>query len=332
MTSPARLRWGILGVAKINERLVPAFHESTTADLLGIASRDGARAKQAAAEYQIPQAFDSYEALLASPDIDAVYNPLPNTLHDEWTRKAADAGKHILCEKPLCPTAAESLALVEYCRAKGVRLMDGFMWPHHPRTQRIRELIDSDTIGRVKRVTASFTFNLEMDADNIRLQPGKAGGSLLDVGCYTTFGIRWAFGEEPVKVFATAVEKFGVDVEMNGIFWFADGRMASFDCGFTAPLRMRVEITGTKGVIEIPDMWLPSPEAAFSVQADGQSPERHTVPGYNQIVCMLDDFAHAVRENRDPVPLVMEAVKGARVMDALARSAREGRVVEVEQG
>ena len=194
-----RLRFGILSVAKINDRLIPAFKKAQNAELRAIASRDLGRARQAASAAGLPVAHGSYEALLADPTIDAVYIPLPNTLHDEWARRAADAGKHVLCEKPLTPTAAQAQALVDYCRAKGVTLMDGFMWPHHPRTAEMRRLIDAGEIGEVRRVSGAFTFRLPMDAGNIRLQPGMAGGSLLDVGCYPVYGIRWAFGEEPVR-------------------------------------------------------------------------------------------------------------------------------------
>src|SRR5262245_34378396 len=224
-----KLRWGILGVAKINNRLLPSFHKLTRGELHAIVSRDLARARAAAADAGIPVAHGSYEALLADPAIDAVYIPLPNTMHDEWTRKAADAGKHILCEKPLTPTAAEAQALVDYCRAKGVTLMDGFMWPHHPRTAVMRRLIDEGAIGEVRRVTGAFTFRLPPDPVNIRLRPDMAGGSLLDVGCYPVYGIRWAFGAEPVRVWATARMQHGVDVEVSGALGFADGRTATFD-------------------------------------------------------------------------------------------------------
>src|SRR5205085_1485213 len=136
--------------------------------------------------------------------IDAVYIPLPNHLHDEWTRKAADAGKHVLCEKPLTPTAAESRALVDYCRARGVRLMDGFMWPHHPRTPQLRKFLDGGGIGQVVHVKSTLTFPLDLNSQNIRLRPETAGGSLLDGGCYPVYAIRWAIGDEPTSVMATA--------------------------------------------------------------------------------------------------------------------------------
>src|SRR5439155_19847862 len=153
-----KLRWGILGVAKINERLLPAFAKAQNAELRGIASRSLDKAQAAAQAAGIPRAYGSYEALLDDPDIDAVYNPLPNILHAEWTRKAAERGKHVLCEKPLTPTAREAEALVVFCDAKKIKLMDGFMWPHHPRTGRIRQYLDNGKLGRVERVSGTVTF------------------------------------------------------------------------------------------------------------------------------------------------------------------------------
>ncbi len=324
-----KLRWGILGVAKINDRLLPGFAKASNAELVGIASRSLDKAKAAASAAGIPKAFGSYEALLADPEIDAIYNPLPNTLHDEWTRKAADHGKHVLCEKPLTPTAREAEALVEYCHAKKVKLMDGFMWPHHPRTAKIKELIQGGTLGRVMRVTGAFTFKLPMDPTNIRLQIGMAGGGLLDVGCYPVYGIRWAFGEEPVRVFAAARYKHGVDVAMSAVLWFADGRLASFDCGFDQPMRQWIEIVCEKGAIGVPEMWVPR-KPTYAVELN-ESPEiqEFAVPGFDQIQCMLEDFGRYVLEDKPVWPAPEEAIKSARVMDALLVSARDGCVVEV---
>jgi xylose dehydrogenase (NAD/NADP) len=324
-----KLRWGILGVAKINDRLLPGFAEAADTQLLAIASRDAAKAKAAAAKAGIPRAYGGYEALLADPEIEAVYIPLPNTLHAEWTKMAADAGKHVLCEKPLCPTAAAAADVVAHCRTRGVRLMDGFMWPHHARTARLRQMIDAGEIGEVRHVSGTFTFTLAADAPNVRFRPDLAGGSLLDVGCYPVYGIRWAFQAEPVSVTATAKMRNGVDVEMSGVLEFANGRMGMFDCGFNSPQRQWLEITGTAGVIRIHEMWVPNRSADFDIDRAGQKLETVVVEGRDQIACMLEDFAHAVRADRDPEPGPDEAVKTLKVLDALAKSAREGRAVEV---
>jgi D-xylose 1-dehydrogenase (NADP+, D-xylono-1,5-lactone-forming) len=324
-----KLRWGILGVAKINERLLPAFAKANNAELIGIASRSLEKANDAARIAGISKAYGSYDALLADPQIEAIYNPLPNTLHDEWTRKAAERGKHVLCEKPLTPTAREAEALIEFCHAKKVKLMDGFMWPHHPRTQQMRTLLDSGKLGRVERVTSAFTFNLAMDPTNIRLQESMAGGSLLDVGCYPVYGIRWAFGEEPVKVWAAARFQFGVDVAMSATLWFADGRIANFDCGFVHPFRQWLEVVGEKGTLTVTDMWLPR-KATYTVQYDEKTEsEEHGVYGHDQIQCMLENFGCYVLEDKPVWPAPEEAIKNARVMDALLTSAREKRCVKV---
>ena len=323
-----KLRWGILGVAKINDRLLPAFAKAANANLVGIASRALDKARAAATAAGIPRAFGSYEALLADPGIDAVYIPLPNTLHDEWTRKAAERGKHVLCEKPLAPTAREAEMLVAFCHEKKIKLMDGFMWPHHPRTAKIKELLNSGKLGRVERVTSAFTFQLPMDPTNIRLQMSMAGGGLLDVGCYPVYGIRWAFGEEPVRVWAGARYLHGVDVALSATFWFADGRTASFDCGFTHPMRQWMEIICEKATLTVPQMWVPS-ETIYVVQYDNGESEQFAADGHDQIQCMIEDFGRYVLDDQPVWPAPEEAIKSARVMDALLVSARDGCVVDV---
>jgi predicted dehydrogenase len=325
-----KLRWGILGVAAINNRILPSFLRARNAELRAIASRTHDKAKAAAKAAGIPVAHAGYEALLDDPNIDAVYIPLPNTLHDEWTRKAAERGKHIWCEKPLCTTAVAAQSLVDFCGAKGVKLMEGFMWPNHPRTAHLRRFLDSGGIGEVRRVGGSFTFLMKpLDPNNIRLKPEMGGGSLFDVGCYPVYAIRWAFGAEPVQALATAGMQHGVDVEMNGILTLADGRMAMFDCGFTLPYRGRLEIVGTEGTVDVPEMWVPLPRATYSIRREGKQVEEVVIEGEDQIQRMIENFGAAVLENRPIVPSPDEAVKTLRVLDALAKSAREGKAVVV---
>ncbi|MBI1830217.1 MAG: Gfo/Idh/MocA family oxidoreductase [Planctomycetes bacterium] len=324
-----KLRWGILGVAKINERLLPAFAKAANAEVVGIASRSLQKAQDAAKAAGIPKALGSYEALLDDPSIDAIYNPLPNTLHDEWTRKAAERGKHVLCEKPLTPSARACESLVNFCRDKKIKLMDGFMWPHHPRTRAIREFLDSGKLGRVERVTGTFTFQLPMDPSNIRLQAKMAGGSLLDVGCYPVYGIRWAFGDEPVKVWAAGRFQFDVDVAMSATLWFADGRLATFDCGFVHPLRQWLEIVCEKGTLGVPEMWVPRKSNYMVTYNESTESSEVKVEGFDQIQCMIENFGRYVLEDKPVWPPPTEAIKTAKVMDALLTSAREKRCVKV---
>lgn len=326
---PEKVRWGILGVAKINDRLIPAFKKIRNGTLQAIASRSQVRAESAARAAEIPKAYGSYEQLLDDPAIDAVYIPLPNHLHGEWTRKAADRGKHVLCEKPLAPSEKEAQAVVDYCRAKKVKLMDGFMWPHHPRTAQLRRLLDDGAIGDIRLVKGAFTFLLDLNPQNIRLHEEMGGGSLLDVGCYPVYGIRWAFAAEPVSVYASATLDQGVDLSLNGLLKFADGRTAEFDCGFTLPFRGWLEIVGTRGVVQVPQMWLPGPNAEYLVQKGEGRLEAVRVPGHDQIQCMLENFGNVVLTDGDVNPSPVEAVRSLRVLDALARSAREGREISV---
>jgi predicted dehydrogenase len=330
MSTSQKVRWGILGVANINNRWLPSFPRAKHAELRAIASRDPSKAQAAASAAGIPKAHGSYEALLSDPEIDAVYLPLPNTLHAEWTRKAADRGKHILCEKPLTTTAPLAEELIEYCAARNVKLMEGFMWPHHPRTARIRQALDSGTIGQVQHVAGTFTFPLPLDPSNIRLRPEMAGGSLLDVGCYPVFAIRWAFGEEPVHVFAAARYDYGVDLEVSGILWFADGRTGTFDCGFVSPMRQWLEITGSDGVLRVPDLWVPPlARATFTIECNGRENELVAVEGEDQIARMIDDFSLAVQGTAPLHPDPMEGAKTLRVLDALALAAQEERWIDV---
>ena len=331
---PNPIRWGVLGVAAITDRLLPAFGACPDAELVAVSSRNLARAQEAANRYGNCRAHGSYDDLLADPGVDAVYNPLPNHLHAEWTKKAADAGKHVLCEKPMAMTAAEAQSMADHCAAKNLRLLDGFMWPHHPRTKKLRETIAAGTIGPVQKVVAAFTFKMdEFDANAFRLQPEAGGGGLYDVGCYCVFATRMFMGAEPVKVVARAETFNGVDVDLTAILTFADGRTAHFDCGFAHPLRTRVEIVGTAGVIRVPNLWIPDDDATFEVARQsgdfGQAVEVITTPGHDQMACMLSEFAEAVRAGRDPVPGPNEAIKTAKVIDALLEAARTRREVGV---
>lgn len=321
----SKVRWGILSTAKINDQMIPAMHEADNAELVGVASRDLEKAQSYALDRNIPKAFGSYQELLDDPDIDVVYVPLPNTLHEEWTRRIAEAGKHVLCEKPLCPTADEAQSLIDFCDSKGVKLLDNFMWPHHPRTALLRQILDRGDIGDVQHVVGNFSFPMNpLDQSNIRLQKDLAGGALLDIGIYPVYGIRWAMGAEPVKVHAQAKFLHDVDVEMSAILYFADDRSATFDCAFTWPYRGALEITGTQGTLSMPKMWQPRDSANWIITTiDGES-EEHVIEGENHRVHLVQNFSRAILDNEPASPEMAEAVKTLRVLDALAKSAREG--------
>ena len=193
----------------------------------------------------------------------------------------------------------------------------------------IRDRLAAGVIGKVRRVTSTFTFRLPCDPGNIRLQPQAAGGSLLDVGCYPVYGIRWAMSAEPVRAWATARYEYGVDVEMTGVLWFADGAVASFDCGFIHPHRQWLEIVGETGTIYVPEMWVPTGRPEFEVYRDGAAIQRTGAPG-EQIQHMLENFSHYVMNGAPVYPSPEDAVKTLRVLDALAQSAREQRIIDVQ--
>jgi predicted dehydrogenase len=194
----------------------------------------------------------------------------------------------------------------------------------------VRQVLDSGAIGEVQRVAGAFTFPMRpLNPDNIRLKASLAGGSLLDVGCYPVYAIRWAFGAEPVRVYAAARYQYGVDVEMNGLVWLADGRVGAFDSGFTLPLRGWLEITGVDGTIFIPDLWQPGPRATFAIKRIGKPMEEEAIEGEDQIVHMIDHFSRSILQGETPRPSPREAVSTLRVLDALALSAREEREIDV---
>ena len=331
---PTPLRFGVLGVAAITDRLLPAFQACPDAELVAVASRGLDRAQAAADRYGNCRAHGQYEDLLADPEVEAVYVPLPNHLHAEWVKRAANAGKHVLCEKPMALTASQAQEMADHCAQRQVRLMDGFMWPHHPRTQKLRDTIAAGTIGTVQKVVSAFTFKMdEFDANAFRLQPEAGGGGLYDVGCYCIFATRLFMGAEPTSVVAKAQQYNGVDVDLTAILTFADGRTAHFDCGFAHPLRTHVEIVGTTGLIRVPNLWIPDDAAAFEIVRPsgdfGQGVEIVTTPGCEQMSAMLSEFAAAVRAERDPVPGPGEAVRTGRVIDALLEALRTKREVAV---
>ncbi len=327
-----KIRWGIMGVAKINQRLIPGFKGAKKASLQAIASRSLEKAREAAKVDEIPQAYGSYEELLADKNIDAIYIPLPNHMHYEWACKCADVGKHVLCEKPLTPIAKESESLVDYFEKKKIKLMDGFFWPHHPRTHLMKKIIQEGKIGQVQQVHGAFTFPLQpLSTENIRLQADSAGGGLLDVGCYPVYGIRWAMQEEPLSVFAKSTLFAGVDVNLCAQLTFANNRYATFSCGFISPFRAGLEIVGTEGVLKVDNMWVPKEPTSYWL-GDGENGfTEHRLEPVNQISCMIDDISEAILNNSEVIPHPREAIKTLKVLDAIKASTIEGREVLVQK-
>jgi predicted dehydrogenase len=245
------LRWGLLSTARINRALIPAIRSSARSELTTIASRTIDRAREYAREWEIPRPLGSYEALVHDPDIDVVYIPLPNHLHVEWTVRALEAGKHVLCEKPLALTVEEVDRIAEACRRTGRVAAEAFMYRHHPLTEAVQLTVASGRLGEVKSFRGAFTFPLTRDGD-VRLDPAMGGGSLWDVGCYPLSYANLLTGKAPVEVFGwQRTSDRGVDMEFFAMMRYADGSVAQFDCGFAGPFRAEMEVVGTGGVLRI---------------------------------------------------------------------------------
>lgn len=321
-----RLRWGILGCAAIADRaVIPAIQASETGELLAVASRDESKARKKAEQFGIPKFYGSYEALLADPDIDAVYIPLPNHLHKQWTIAAARAGKHILCEKPLALNAVEAQEMVDACKEAGVHLAEAFMYRHHPRIARVKEIIASGEIGDVRGIHGVFTFNGAANKGDIRFVKEWGGGSIFDVGCYPLSAARFIMGVEPEAVTVHALfspEHDDVDMMASGLVEFPGHVSLTFDCGMWATFRNELEIVGTEGTIVLKPSFLPSMENDdIKIQAGDSI--RHEGPyGVNAYVAQSDQFARTVWGQEQPAYSAEDAVQNMKLLEACVASAR----------
>lgn len=327
--------WGILGTANIAAGVGQAMDAAQGAELVAVASRDGERARSWGTARGLQRTYAGYEALLEQEDIEAVYIPLPPSLHMEWTIKAAERGKHVLCEKPLAANAAEARAMVSACRANQVQLMDGVMWVHHRRTAMMKEDMQSGTLGPLRRVTAAFSFNWdEIPEDNIRVSKELGGGALGDLGYYCVRAILWAFDELPVSVYAAARFHRGVDFNLAGLLWFEGERMASFDCGFDTASRRWFEVAGTRRSLVCDDFVVPAdPESSrYWIHGKGGDNLERRVRGPAQTVLMIERFSEIARSGELQESWPREALDTMRVCDALLESARRREKIEVDQG
>ncbi len=317
-----KYNWGILSTAKIGRRaMIPALKESKFAQVAAIASRNSEKAKNFAIECNIPVSYGNYNTLLNDPSIDIIYNPLPNHLHKAWTIRAAEAGKHILCEKPLALNPEECLEMIAAARTNGVQLMESFMYRHHPRIKAAREMIQNGAIGEVKTIESAFTFSLQ-NANDFRYNPEMGGGSLMDVGCYCINISRLITGREPEWVQARAVwAPSGVDDQLTAILDFGDGVLAHFDSGFNQSTRQRCIVAGTDGFLAIRDAFLPGKGKTVIYEVRPGTSRDHKFSGVDEYRLIAEDFMCSLESGIMPFP-PDDAVANMRVIQALLHSAR----------
>jgi D-xylose 1-dehydrogenase (NADP+, D-xylono-1,5-lactone-forming) len=311
------LRWGILSTANITNKLLESGHDQ---EFVAVGSRDLERAKAFAAEHGIARAHGSYEDLLADPEIDAIYNPLPNALHVEWSIEALRAGKHVLCEKPMSRHADDVGRAFDVAEEAGLVLEEAFMWRHHPQLQRARELLATGDIGELRVIRAAFAFTTA-DPDDIRLQADLDGGGLMDVGCYCVSGCRALAGAEPIRAYAEYVPggNGGVDVALAATLRFPGDVVAHFDCGLSYLGGDQLEAVGSEGSIFMDDPWH-GREAVIELRRR-DSVERIEAGPANSYALELADFEAAVRSGRPPLLSRADAVAQARAIEALYTSA-----------
>ncbi|MCH8557739.1 MAG: Gfo/Idh/MocA family oxidoreductase [Balneolia bacterium] len=318
------IRWGILSTAKIGiEQVIPAMQQARHTQVYAIASRGAERAEKAARDLKIPKHYASYEALLEDPEIDAIYNPLPNHLHVDWSVKALEAGKHVLCEKPIGMDTEDARRLQKAAADHpDLVVMEAFMYRYHPQWPIVIDAIRKGEIGQIKDIQAHFTYYND-NPENIRNKPGIGGGGLLDIGCYCVSSTRWAFGREPKRVSATQVidPRFGVDTLTSGILDFGDG-FGTFSCSTLADAWQGMVITGTKGRIRVPIPYNPQPHEPARIHViTGGKEKVHETEMVNQFTLQAEHFARVIGEGARPHISMDETIANMKVLDALAKSA-----------
>jgi xylose dehydrogenase (NAD/NADP) len=323
------VKWGLLSTAHINQAVIPILHKSSRNRLEAVASRELRTAQRYAKEHEIPTAHGSYEALLEDPAIDVVYISLPNHLHAEWSIKALEHGKHVLCEKPLALTVAEVDAMTQAAEQSGRVLVEAFMYRHHAQTLRVQELVRRGAVGKVQLINGAFTFTIHRLGD-IRLIPETGGGSVWDVGCYPISYARMIAASEPTDVFGWQTSgESGVDESFQGMLRFDKGVRAEFDCGFRSPVRCWMEIVGEDGVLTIPNAFKPGRSETITLTKN-DSRQTIQIDANELYEGEVEDMADAILEGKRPRVTLKDSRGNAATIVALLDSARLG--VPIQMG
>lgn len=322
-----KVKWGVLSTAKIGlNSVIPAMQQGEYSEVVAIASANTAKVNDAAERLNIPQVFHSYEALLAAPDVDAIYNPLPNHLHVPYTIKALQAGKHVLCEKPIGLNAAEAQQLIAAAaQYPHLKVMEAFMYRFHPQWQKVKEVVAEGLLGEIKYIHADFSYH-NIDPANIRNNQETGGGGLMDIGCYCISFPRFVWGQEPQRVVGLMHydTEFGTDTLSTGLLDFGDGKQASFSCSTRMEPFQRAAIAGDKGRLEIQipvNAPIDAPAKLFLQR--NKEIEEIVIPAQNQYTLQGDAFSKAIIHNLPvPTPLT-DALGNMRVIEALTESAQQ---------
>jgi predicted dehydrogenase len=314
------VQWGLLSTARINEAILEGARQSERTQIVAVASRDAARAEAYAAERDLPRAYGSYDELLADDDLEVVYNSLPNSLHVEWSIRALEAGKHVLCEKPLDRRVEAVERAFDTAESAGRLLMEAFMYRHHPQTTKAAELVREGAIGELRQLRSRFSWTLEDETD-VRLFPELDGGALMDLGCYCISMQRLLAGEPELVFGRQRTGGAGVDVGFTALLQFSERCFGEFHCGFDLPEANGLEAVGSTGTLVVPD---PVRCRDPHVELDG---ERIEVEDVDRYYLQVENFSAAVRGEAEPLLGRADAIAQARVIEALYRSAATGAAV-----
>jgi len=322
------LHWGLLSTARINRALITPLRASKRNQLLAVASRTQESAEKYAHEWKIPRAHGSYEALLADPEIDVVYISLPNHLHAPWTIKAVEAGKHVLCEKPLALSVEEVDAVQSAARRHERVVMEAFMYRHHPQTLKVQEVVKSGTLGPLKLIRGSFSFALSREGD-VRLDPAMGGGSIWDIGCYPISYARTVVGAAPLDVFGwQVIGPTGIDDTFVGQMRFDHDLLVQFDSSFVIPFHAFMEIVGSEGTLNIPRPFKPETDEKIYLTR-GEKTETIKVKGQELYIGEVENMADAILLGQEPRISLNDSRVNVAVICALLESARTGKVVKL---
>jgi predicted dehydrogenase len=322
------LNWGLLSTARINRSVIPPLRASKRNQLLAVASRSQDLAQKFADKWKIERVHASYDDLLADPDIDVIYNPLPNHLHAEWTIKAVEAGKHVLCEKPIALSVEEADAIAGAAKTHGRVVAEAFMYRHHPQTLKVKEMVQNGSIGTLKLMRGSFSFVLDREGD-IRLDPAMGGGSIWDVGCYPISFMRTVVGAEPVEVFGwQATGPTGIDETFVGQLHFAEEVYGQFDSSFVIPIHAHMEIIGSKATLIIPTPFKPGVNEKIFLAHDGKT-ETIKVKGQDLYLGEVEDLADAILEGKAPRISLEDSRANVATIKALLESAQTNKSIKI---